>query len=192
MLSRRSTLARLQATLLSTALVTLYGCGPDNGLNLAKVSGTVTYKGQPITNGTVLFNPDEAKGTVGPRAVGSITSDGHYIMSTESAGDGVIVGHHKIGITGVEPLSESAQADVDPEKDAGAYMQAKSKAATQARRGTVKKNEEIFTDKGGKKYRFVIPHKYASPEESGIIVKVDRSQTVNIDIDESGTVRINQ
>ena len=57
---------------------------------------------QPIKNGTVFFMPDEAKGTIGPPAVGSITADGSYIMSTESAGDGVIVGSHKIGITGLE------------------------------------------------------------------------------------------
>ncbi len=193
MITNRSIRARGRAALLVAALIALSGCGPGNGLNLAKVSGKVLYKGQPVKNGTVFFVPDEAKGTVGPQSVGSITSDGSYVMSTESAGDGVIVGHHKVGITGVEPLSESAstQEEIDPEKDAGAYMKAKSKAAAQARKGAVKKGEEIFTDKGGKKFRFVVPSKYSRPEESGIIVKIDRSQTVTFDIDDSGNVRIN-
>jgi hypothetical protein len=173
------------------ALTTLSACGPGNGLNLAKVTGKVMYKGEPVKNGTVFFVPDEAKGTVGPSAVGSITSDGTYVMSTESAGDGVLVGHHKVGITGVEPLDASSQEEYDPEKDAGGYMKAKSKAAARSARGVIKKDEELFTDKGGKKYRYIIPMKLSRPEESGIIVKIDGRQTVNFDVDETGNVRIN-
>jgi hypothetical protein len=180
--------------MLMAALLTIWsGCGPGHGLNLAKVSGKVTYKGQPVKNGTVFFMPDEGKGTVGPPAVGSITSNGSYVMSTDTAGDGVIVGHHKVGITGVEPVSvsDSGPAELDPEKDAAGYMKAKAKAAAQAGRGAAKKDEELFTDKGGKKYRFVVPKKYSEPEKSGIIVKIEGSRTVNFDIDESGNVRIN-
>jgi len=180
---------RGRAVLLAAAMTTLSGCGPGHGLNLAKVSGRVIYKGQPVKNGTVFFMPDEAKGTVGPPAVGSITSDGSYIMSTDTAGDGVIVGHHKVGITGVEPVAASGQEEVDPEKDAGGYMKAKSKAA-QAGRSAAKKDEELFTDKGGKKFRFVVPSKYSRPEESGIIINIEGSRTVNFDFDESGNVRI--
>jgi hypothetical protein len=178
--------------LLAVALTIWAGCGPGNGLSLAKVSGKVIYKGQPVKKGTVFFMPDEAKGTVGPPAVGSITSDGSYVMSTESAGDGVIVGQHKVGITGVEPTPVSSRkGEVDPETDAGAYMKAKSAAVAQANKGATKKGEEFFTDKGGQKYRFVVPMKYSRPDESGINIKVDRAQTVNFDIDESGNVRIN-
>ncbi len=172
-------------------LLAPFGCGPGHGLNLAKVSGKVIYRGKPVTNGTVFFMPDESKGTVGPPAVGTITSDGSYVMSTDTAGDGVIVGHHKVGITGVEPLSGPGQEEVDPEEDAGGYMKAKSKEAALARRGAAKKkDEEIFTDKGGKKFRFVVPSRFSRPEESGIIVHVERSRTVNFDIDDSGKVRI--
>jgi hypothetical protein len=191
LITNRSIHARCRAMILVATMTGLAGCGPGNGLNLAKVSGKVLYKGQPVKNGTVFFMADETKGTVGPPAVGSITSDGSYVMSTESAGDGVIVGHHKVGITGVELVSVSSQEEYDPEKDAGGYMKAKSKAAAQAGKSAIKKDEELFTDKGGKKYRYVVPMKYSRPEESGIFVKIDGSQTVNFDIDESGTVRIN-
>jgi hypothetical protein len=122
----RSILVRRLAMLL-VALAA--GCGPGNGLNMARVSGKITYKGQPVTNGTVFFMPDEAKGTVGPPAVGSLTADGSYILSTETAGDGVIVGNHKVGVTGVEPAPVDGSAEVDPEKDAAGYMKAKAKAA---------------------------------------------------------------
>jgi hypothetical protein len=188
--TNRSLRVRCHAVLLVAALTTLSACGPGNGLNLVKVSGKVTYKGEPVKNGTVFFKPDEAKGTVGPAAVGSIISNGTYVMSTESAGDGAIVGNHKVGITGVEPVDTSTVEEYDPEKDAGGYMKAKSKTAAQASRGTTKKNEEIFTDKGGKKYRYVVPMKFSNPDESGINVKIDGNQTVNFDIDDSGNVRI--
>ncbi len=184
--------ARL-TVVLTACCAMLVGCGPGNGLNLARVSGKVIYKGQPVKNGTVFFMPDESKGTVGPPAVGSITSDGSYVLSTETAGDGVIIGSHKVGITGVEevPASGDVQEAPDPEKDAADYMKAKAKAA-QATRNVPKKGEEdLFTDKGGKKFRYVVPMKFSRPDESGIAVKVDGAQTVNFDFDESGNVRVN-
>ena len=177
--------------LLSTATF-VFGCSPGNGLNLAKVRGKVTYKGEPVKNGTVFFMPDESKGTIGPPAVGSITSDGSYVMSTESAGDGVIVGSHKVGITGVEekPIS-SGPAAPTPESDPQGYMKAKAKDAAAVRSGAVKKEEDTFTDKGGQKWRFVVPRKFTNPQESGIIAKVEPgSQTMNFDIDDSGNVTI--
>jgi len=177
--------------LLAAVLTTLSGCGPGNGLNLARVSGKVTYKGEPVKDGTVFFMPDESKGTIGPPAVGSITSDGTYTLSTETAADGVIIGQHKVGITGVEPVAGSLEPEVDAGKDPAGYMKAKGKAAMQAQRGgSRKKDEEHFTDKGGKKFRYVVPMKFSRPDESGIIVKVDGSQTINFDIDESGKVTI--
>jgi hypothetical protein len=153
-----------------------------------KSAAAPANQGEPVKDGTVFFMPDESKGTVGPPAVGSITSDGTYILSTETAGDGVIVGQHKVGITGVEPVAGSSEEELDPNKDAGGYMKAKAKAAAQASRGRVKKDDELFTDKGGKKYRYVVPMKFSRPDESGIIVKVDGAQTINFDIDESGKV----
>jgi hypothetical protein len=172
-------------------LVPLYGCS-GNGLNLVKVRGKVTYRGKPIQNGTVFFMPDDKKGTVGPPAVGSILEDGSYVMSTESAGDGVIVGTHKIGITGLEPNPISDEATPDPQSAPEAYLKSKAKAAATARSGAAEKEDDFMTDRGGRKFRVVVPRKFSNPLESGIIVKVDRSATVNFDIDDSGNVRISQ
>jgi hypothetical protein len=178
--------------LVSAATFVVFGCSPGNGLNLAKVRGKVTYKGEPVKNGTVFFMPDESKGTIGPPAVGSITANGSYVMSTESAGDGVIVGSHMIGITGLEekPVSSGSGAPT-PESDPQGYMKAKAKDAAAVRSGAVKKEEDTFTDKGGQKWRFVVPRKFTNPQESGIIAKVESgSQTMNFDIDDSGNVTI--
>jgi hypothetical protein len=183
---------RLLALPVAVALALSVGCSSNNGLTLAKVRGKVTYKGEPVKKGTVFFMPDDSKGTVGPPAVGSITSDGSYVMSTESSGDGVIVGSHKIGITGVDdtPVDGSAPAP-NPEDDPQGYMKAKAKGAAVARSGAARKKDELFTDRGGSKWRFTVPKKLTNPQESGIIAKVERgSQTMNFEIDESGEVRI--
>ena len=182
--------------LLSAAIFVFgFGCSPGNGLNLAKVRGKVTYKGQPIKRGTVFFMPDDSKGTIGPPAVGSITSNGSYIMSTESAGDGVIVGSHKIGITGLEekPVGSEASA-ATPESDPKSYMKTKANDAAAARSGADKaKDADTFTDKGGLRWRFVVPRKFTNPQESGIIAKVESgSNTMNFDIDDSGNVVVNK
>jgi len=181
---------RLLEILAAAALVVAPGCGSDNGLTLAKVSGKVTYNGKPVTNGTVFFKPDESTGTVGPGAAAALKADGTYIMSTENPNDGVIVGTHKVGITGIEPIEGGeATPEVDPTKDAAAFMKAKAQAARPAP-PKPKSGEEVYTDKGGKKYRYVVPMKFSTAEESGIVVKVDGSRTVDIDIDEAGNVKI--
>ena len=66
--------------------------------------GTVTYKGEPLKYGSISFHPDESKGTqTGPLAMGSINSNGSFILSTEVSGDGAIVGLHKVAILGLDP-----------------------------------------------------------------------------------------
>ncbi len=98
---------RASSFLLLFCLIALTGCS-NNGLTLGRVQGKITYKGQPVPAGEVLFMPDESKGTTGPPASGTISSDGTYVMSTEESGDGAVVGTHRVGITGREakPISE--------------------------------------------------------------------------------------
>ena len=71
-------------------------------MTLGRVQGKVTYKGEPVKYGTVSFVPD-AKGSDGPMAMGNIKEDGTYILSTSDAGDGAVVGHHKISVVGLDP-----------------------------------------------------------------------------------------
>ena len=88
---------------LLTAALALPGCGSDNGLSLGRVHGKVIYKGEPVKYGTVSFVPDPSKGTKGPIAMGTIKDDGSYVLSTSDAGDGAVVGHHKISVVGLDP-----------------------------------------------------------------------------------------
>ena len=178
------------------ALLASAGCS-DNGLKLGRVSGTVTYKGQPLTNGMVMFMPDEEKGTIGPPAAGSITPNGKYVMSTKIAGDGALVGTHKVGIIGVESTATTSPGALpDPETESGGdYLEAKALALRKNRLPKYQqpKPREVFTDKSGKNFNYVIPKKLSDPRQSGIIATVNSgSNTLDFVIDENDIVRIKQ
>jgi hypothetical protein len=89
----------------SIALVTIllgacWGCGPSAGViaPLLSVKGKVTYKGQPLTQGIIRFEPNG----YGRMATGKIQSDGSFVLSTLKEGDGVVAGVHKVFITDVD------------------------------------------------------------------------------------------
>ena len=70
------------------------GCGAKSEFpETFPVSGKVTYKGQPVTKGTVTFQPDQ-----GQPATGAIQPDGTYQLSTFAEKDGALPGHHKVMI----------------------------------------------------------------------------------------------
>jgi hypothetical protein len=179
-----------------TAALALSGCGSDNGLTLGRVQGKVTYKGEPLKYGTVSFVPDTTKGTTGPIAMGNIKDDGSYILSTSDAGDGAVVGHHKISVVGLDPTPVPGEKPApSPEESPLEVMKARAKglhkprASKKAAEATVA--GDTFTDRGGRVFRYVIPLKLGMPEESGLEVDVaSGSNTVNIEIGEDGKARV--
>ncbi len=58
------------------------------------VKGTVTYKGQPLTGGTVEFEPRNA----GRNARGAIRPDGTFVLSTSKDGDGAVEDLHRVSV----------------------------------------------------------------------------------------------
>jgi len=166
------------------------GCGPGNGLNLGRVSGKVTYKGKPVEYGSVYFTPDASKGTV---AFGTIAKDGTYTLSTDEAGDGAVVGRHKVSVIGLDPTpTDTAKELPKPEQSPVDFMKGKaqllSKSAPRSKSG-----EETYTDRGGRVYRYVTPKKLGSAETSGLEIDVTSgSNTVNIEVSEDGTARISK
>jgi hypothetical protein len=183
-------LFRFLALFLASALTIVVGCGYDNGLKLARVRGKVTYKGEPVKNGTVFFMPDELKGTIGPSATGSLREDGTYIASTDYAGDGVIIGSHRIGLTSIAPATADGVPAPTVESEPGGPVAAKGSGAGPRR--VQKQKADLFTDSGGRKYRYLLPKKLSNPNDSGVTAKVEPgSNTLNFDIDESGQVKVN-
>jgi hypothetical protein len=66
---------------------------------LAKVSGTVTHNGKPVTTGSVVFTPigDSQSGSA-RIATGQIESDGSYTLTTYDTGDGAVLGQHIVTV----------------------------------------------------------------------------------------------
>ena len=81
----------------SLLCTTLCGCGSDNRLETATVSGKVTYNGDPLQIGSLLFVPVGG----GPSAQANIESDGTYTMGTYETKDGAIPGEHKVMINAI-------------------------------------------------------------------------------------------
>lgn len=80
------------SVLVGMAVVTLMGCY-GGGPEYAKVSGTVTHRGKPVAGGQITLVPPQ-----GPSAFGTIERDGSFVLSTKRAGDGALVGSHKVAI----------------------------------------------------------------------------------------------
>src|SRR4051794_10007672 len=84
------------------------GCGPA-GPQLGEVHGKVTYKGKPLSFGSVVFVPAAGLGKEGPTGGGQpasddIQADGSYILSTNAFGDGAIVGEGKVVVVAIDPV----------------------------------------------------------------------------------------
>ena len=75
-------------------LIALAGCGKGDYPEMARVTGTVTYKGKPVPNMMVNFMPTE-----GRPSWGKTDADGKYEMVYDSDYKGVKMGHHKVYFT---------------------------------------------------------------------------------------------
>jgi hypothetical protein len=87
-----------------TAVVALclwsLGCGGAAGRPpLARVSGTVTHNGKPVTSGSVVFTPvSDSQSSAARIATGQIESDGSYTLTTFDTGDGAVLGQHIVTV----------------------------------------------------------------------------------------------
>lgn len=98
---------------LTVCLTILAGCG-DGKAKLGKVTGTVSYKGSPISTGTIVFHPEEGRSASAEIVAGEITD-----VTTYEANDGVPIGKHKVTVTAAEKTGEGTTAIVKnaiPEK----------------------------------------------------------------------------
>ncbi|HWE39285.1 MAG TPA: hypothetical protein VG406_22235, partial [Isosphaeraceae bacterium] len=71
----------------ATVFVAVWGCGDsapstDTSSTPATVSGTITLKGKPATQGKVTFNPANVNRKTVPSATVDIGKDGSYKVST--------------------------------------------------------------------------------------------------------------
>jgi hypothetical protein len=81
-------------------LVLLALCGCGSASNRFDVSGTITYRGQPLPAGLVMFDPDIAAGHDGPQGFAHI-KDGRFDTRL-LGGQPVIAGPHRVRIQGFD------------------------------------------------------------------------------------------
>jgi len=121
----------------------LAGCGGDPSKpKLGRVSGTVKYKGQPVTKGLISFVPVGGAGAkTGQAATGEIGKDGSFVLSTFANGDGAVLGQHVVVVQSREddpslqggdmPIPDSrGQTKVKPPRDLVPGKYAKSETST--------------------------------------------------------------
>ena len=79
----------------------LGGCGgASDAPALGRVTGTVTYLGQPLANATVVFLPERP----GVRSASGITDqNGRFELMSDIPGDGAVLGKHRVTITARAP-----------------------------------------------------------------------------------------
>ena len=82
---------------LSLAILPCWGCGGGGTPHLGKtvpVKGRITYRGKPLVQGTVTFEPEDT----GREASGDIGPDGTFVLTTFTDGDGAVPGIHRVRV----------------------------------------------------------------------------------------------
>jgi hypothetical protein len=83
----------------AVSLALCAGCGSESGTfvgSTVPVKGTASYKGKPLSQGEIVFEPDSG----GREAHGSIGPDGTFELTTFKHGDGAVAGTHRVAVTG--------------------------------------------------------------------------------------------
>jgi hypothetical protein len=92
-------MARLIGAAALAAVVLLAGCSEEE--KLYRVSGTVTFEGNPIPKGLIFFDPDPAKGTPGTQGFATI-ENGKFDTTLAGKGRGIRGGSYLIRISGFD------------------------------------------------------------------------------------------
>lgn len=125
-----------------------------------KVTGKVTFKGQPVANADVTFsNKDHNRS-----AFGRTNEDGEYELTTFQANDGAVAGKHSVFITKLQPPADTpAIAPIESEQ----YIPPGVGVSTDP----VKPKSDI-------------PEKYGAEATSGLIAVVneDNNNVANFDL----------
>lgn len=124
------------------------GCADNNPFGAIPVRGKVTYNGQPLTQGEVLYNPTDPSGR---RAKGKIQGDGTFQLTTLEKNDGAIPGDYQISVLAYAPHpGEPSRTEASEQPD---------QIKQRIQRG------------------HIIPEKYTDPETSGLTDVVDKNHS---------------
>jgi hypothetical protein len=93
------------STVASAICFLLAGCG---GSNVVSVSGTLTYKGKPVTNAYINFVPEN-----GRPSMGETDQNGRFTLVYDPQTKGAQLGKHRVFVTH-NPLADATQPDAIP------------------------------------------------------------------------------
>lgn len=135
------------------------GCGSDDGRPpLARVSGTVTYKGKPLAGAAIVFLPEKQ----GIRSALSVTDEqGRYKLWTYEKGDGAPVGNHQVTVALRGPPEKAALHPSVKGKNLG----------------------EAYYEQVAATGKPLIPEKYFNPDTSGLTANVVKGKDNVVDFD---------
>lgn len=106
--NRKYRAARLLTALLLAPV--LIGCGGGPGDGKYSLEGTVTYGGQPVPRGQIIFQPDTSKQNSGPGSIAQI-EQGRYRTYDDR---GIVGGPYRIRIEGYDGIPSGDNADGAP------------------------------------------------------------------------------
>jgi hypothetical protein len=103
--------------LLSCLLIiaAMHGCGPSQP-STTKVTGTVTYNGEPVEGATVVFG---AASEGGRAATGVTDSAGKFTLTTFEQGDGAVPGSYTVAISKTETIGGMSAEEEHAAMEAG-------------------------------------------------------------------------
>jgi hypothetical protein len=91
--------------------ISLYGCdNPESPPVLTKVFGTVSYLDRPLQGGTIVFIPDEERGTTGALVHADIQLNGTYSLRTGTQ-EGIAPGAYRVTVRPASALPGRARQD---------------------------------------------------------------------------------
>ena len=141
------------AVMLSFAIV---GCGggPSRPPTYP-TTGQITENGKPVAGVDVAFRPENSAGGQKP-ANGKTDSEGRYLLTTFSFGDGAMAGSYRVTLSKFDIVSDNA-ADVDSD----AYV-----PPSASRPVKPPKNQ--------------LPKNFSDPETSGLTATIDPAAEENV------------
>ena len=161
MLRNRCLFHRALALLAGPALLIAIGCSDDGMGKRYAVSGTVSYKGQPVNKARISFVPSKGQNA---GASGEVVDGKFSGLTTLTPGDGVLPGDYKITVDQREVNEEELKA-------------ASQKLAKEHGMDTIGQVPPEVQAAALKKAKSTIPGKYQIAETSDLSAKVDAEHT---------------
>ncbi len=127
------------AALFACLLMFLTGCNNGQGT----VTGKVTWKGQPVTGGQLMFDPVGGGESPGKPGAATIAEDGTFAVSTYGNGDGAVIGKHAVSYVAPPPKVEGGSVSTssgDPSKP--------GRAVDSPYEGLICKQQEVVVESG--------------------------------------------